>query len=264
MKKIESAANPHFKLLRELIDSSRQRRSSGLSVLEGIHLVQAYQAGKGAPEQLWVSEMGAKNIEINQIVNGCSSSQILLLADRLFNQLSQVATPTGIVAVVKTPRPQPVPADMRVCVLLENIQDPGNVGTILRTAAAAGVRHVLLSNTSVHAWSPRVLRAGMGAHFALEIHEQADLQAVATSFKGRVLATRRGATRSLYRCDLTGNVAMLFGNEGSGLSPGLRAVAHEEVSIPMPGGSDSLNVAAAVAVCLFERVRQLQAVQDTK
>ena len=259
MKRIESAANPHFKSLRQLVESSRERRVSGLSVLDGVHLVQAYEGGIGAPEQLWVSENGLRNSEIKQLVKNTSSPQILLLADRLFDQLSQVATPTGIIAVVKTPRSRPAPADMPACVLLEGIQDPGNVGSILRTAAAAGVRHVLLSKASVHAWSPRVLRAGMGAHFMLEIHEQEDLVAVAARFQGKVVAASRGAARPLYGCDLTGKVAMMFGNEGAGLSRSLRAAANEEVSIPMPGPVESLNVAAAVAVCLFERVRQLSA-----
>ena len=264
MKKIESAANPHFKSLRQLVDSSRERKASGLSVLDGAHLVQVYEGGIGAPQQLWVSESGLKNNEIKQLVNNTSSPQVLLLADRLFDQLSQVATPTGIIAVVKTPRPRPAPADMTACVLLEGIQDPGNVGSILRTAAAAGVRHVLLSKASVHAWSPRVLRAGMGAHFMLEIHEQEDLLAVAARFKGKVVAASRGAACPVYGCDLTGKVAMMFGNEGGGLTQSLRAAAHEEVSIPMPGPVESLNVAAAVAVCLFERVRQLSAAGLTR
>ena len=257
MKKIESAANARFKLLRQLVDSSRERKKSGLTVLDGIHLVQAYQSGIGAPEEIWISAAGSNNSEIKQILNDIPSSQILLLGDSLFDQLSQLATPTGILAVVKTPRPRPAPADMPACVLLEDIQDPGNLGSILRTAAAAGVRHVLLSKSSVHAWSPRALRAGMGAHFMVEIHEQAELLAIATAFKGKVVATSRGAARSLYGCDLAGKVAFLFGNEGSGLSRALKAAAHDEVSIPMPGKVESLNVAAAVAVCLFERVRQL-------
>jgi TrmH family RNA methyltransferase len=256
VKKIESAANPRFKLLRQLVDSSRERKKAGLTVLDGIHLVQAYQNGIGAPEEIWVSASGSDNTEIKQILNNIPSSQVLLLGDSLFDQLSQLATPTGVIAVVKTPRPRPAPAGMPACVLLEDIQDPGNLGSILRTAAAAGVRHVLLSKNSVHAWSPRVLRAGMGAHFMIEIHEQADLLAIAQAFKGKVVATSRGAARSLYGCDLAGNVALLFGNEGGGLSRALKAAAHDEVSIPMPGGIESLNVAAAVAVCLFERVRQ--------
>jgi len=264
VKKIESAANPRFKLLRQLVDSSRERKKAGLTVLDGIHLVQAYQNSIGVPEEIWVSTIGSEHIEIKQILKAIPSSQVLLLGDSLFDQLSQLATPTGVIAVVKTPRPRPAPADMAACVLLEDIQDPGNLGSILRTAAAAGVRHVLLSKNSVHAWSPRVLRAGMGAHFMIEIHEQADLLAIAKAFKGRVVATSRGAARSLYGCDLAGKVALLFGNEGVGLSRALKAAAHDEVSIPMPGGVESLNVAAAVAVCLFERVRQLAAARPSR
>lgn len=262
MTRITSAANPRFKALRDLVDSSRSRRKAGLSVLDGIHLVQAYQAALGAPEQVVVSESGLKNNEINQIINKHSSSEILEMSDALFKQLSQLAAPTGVLALVKTPRPRPVPADMDACVMLEDLQDPGNLGSILRTTAAAGVRHVLLSANSVHAWSPRVLRAGMGAHFMLEIHERVDLRAAAAMFDGRVIAASRGAGGSLFEADLTGPVALVFGNEGGGLSRELRAAAHAEVSIPMPGGTESLNVAAAVAVCLFERVRQLSAARS--
>jgi TrmH family RNA methyltransferase len=147
---------------------------------------------------------------------------------------------------------------MDSCVLLEDLQDPGNLGAILRAAAAAGVRHVLLSKNSVHAWSPRVLRAGMGAHFMLQIHEQVDLLAAAALFDGQVLATSRRALQSVFDADLRGKVAFAFGNEGAGLSQPLKSAAHAEISIPMPGRTESLNVASAVAVCLFERVRQLR------
>jgi TrmH family RNA methyltransferase len=257
VKKIESAANPRFKRLRQLVDSSRERKKSGLTVLDGTHLVQSYQSGIGAPEEIWVSATGSNNNEIKQILKN-NSPPVLLVGDSLFNQLSQLETPTGIIAIVKTPRPRPAPAEMPACVLLEDIQDPGNLGSILRTAAAAGVRHVLLSKNSVHAWAPRVLRAGMGAHFMLEIHEQADLLAIATAFKGKVIAASRSASRSLFDTDLTGRVAFAFGNEGAGLSPGLMRSASSTVAVPMPGKLDSLNVAAAAAVCLFERVRQLR------
>lgn len=257
MKRITSADNPRFRILRELAVSSRERRKSGLTVLDGAHLVAAYRSGVGAPEQLVISDTGSKNNEINQLLDEFPLANIVLLKDALFKQISQLTTPTGIVAVVRTPRPGPLPADLDACVMLEDLQDPGNLGSILRSAAAAGVRHVLLSRNAVHAWSPRALRAGMGAHFMLHIHEQADLSAAARAFKGTVIATARGASRSLYDADLRGKVALLFGNEGGGLSPALKAVASTEVSIPMPGKTESLNVAAAAAVCLFERVRQL-------
>ena len=257
MKRITSAGNPRFKALRELVVSSRERKKSGLTVLDGVHLVSAYRSGIGAPEQLVISDTGSKNNQIKQLVGDFPAIEAVLLSDALFKQISQLVTPTGIVAVVRTPRPDPVPADMDACVMLEDLQDPGNLGSILRSAAAAGVRHVLLSRNAVHAWSPRVLRAGMGAHFMLQIHEQADLNAAARAFKGTVIATAGSAPRSLYDADLRGRVALLFGNEGGGLSPALKATAGMEVSIPMPGNTESLNVAAAAAVCLFERVRQL-------
>ncbi len=143
--------------------------------------------------------------------------------------------------------------------MLEDIQDPGNLGSILRSAAAAGMQHVFLSAHSVHAWSPRVLRAGMGAHFMLRIYEQCDLPALARGFKGKVIATSQRAKNSVFDADVAGNVAFVFGNEGAGMSAALAAAAHEVVAIPMPGNVESLNIAAAAAVCLFERVRQQHA-----
>lgn len=259
MKRISSPGNPRFKALRQLVESSRERRKSGLSILDGAHLVSAYRDCIGVPEQLFVSDSGLKNLEIVAVLASCAQFEPLLLSDGLFKQISPVVTPTGIAAVVQTPRPQLVPEEMDSCVMLEGLQDPGNLGSILRSVAAAGIQHVLLSSDSVHAWSPRVLRAGMGAHFMLRVYEQVDLRAAARAFKGRVIATGRRAPRPLYDVDLTGKLALLFGNEGSGLTPELRAAAHAEVSIPMPGNVESLNVAAAAAVCLFERVRQVQA-----
>jgi TrmH family RNA methyltransferase len=173
--------------------------------------------------------------------------------------LSTVATPTGVLASVKTPRPPVIPAHIGACVMLEDIQDPGNLGSLLRSAAAAGIEHVFLSRLSVHAWSPRVLRAGMGAHFMLRIYEQCDLHALAREFTGRVVATSHRAGKAVFDVDLTGHVAIVFGNEGTGLSAELTAAAHAVVAIPMPGRAESLNIAAAVAVCLFERVRQQRA-----
>ncbi len=145
--------------------------------------------------------------------------------------------------------------------MLEDLQDPGNLGSILRTCAASGIRHVLLSRGSVHAWSPRVLRAGMGAHFTLAIYEDVDLLAAARAFPGTKIATAPRAQRTIFDTNITGSLALLLGNEGAGLGPDLLATADSVVSIPMPGKAESINVAAAAAVCLFERVRQLSAIR---
>lgn len=254
-RQITSADNPRFRALVKLQRSSRERRKTGRSLLDGVRLVAAYLEHAGAPEELIVSETGASDAEIAALLAKVRLEP-LVLSDALFREVSSVTTPTGIVAVVETPRPHAAPPAPGPCVMLEDIQDPGNLGSILRSAAAAGIDEVYLSKTSVHAWSPRCLRAGMGAHFALRIYEGVDLHALVQSYPGSVVATvRRGAT-SVYQADLRGHVGLLFGNEGAGLSEALVRAAHRTVCIPMPGAAESLNVAAAAAVCLFERVRQ--------
>jgi TrmH family RNA methyltransferase len=182
-----------------------------------------------------------------------------VLGDALFGRLSSVVTPTGLITIVRTPNAGPVPPRTGTCLMIEGLQDPGNLGSILRSAAAAAIPHVLLSKDSVQAWSPRVLRAAMGAHFMLSIHEGIDLAAAAGAYEGRIIATTQRARRALFDESLQGDVALVFGNEGGGISDRLLAMAHAVVSIPMPGNTESLNVAAAAAVCLFERVRQMNA-----
>ncbi len=261
MRKISSADNPRVKALHKLAQSSRERRRQGLSLLDGIHLVEAYREHLGPPREIMVSESGyAKNREIQHLLSALDGTQSWLLPDGLFNRIAPVATPTGIVAIVPTPRPAALlPRDAGPCVLLEDLQDPGNLGSILRSAAAASIKHVFLSPRSVQAWSPRVLRAGMGAHFMLSVHESVDLIAFARGYDGKIIGASHRAHQMVYGTDFTGKVALLFGNEGAGLSDALADAAHALVAIPMPGPVESLNVAAAAAVFLFERVRQIRA-----
>lgn len=258
MKHISSADNPQFKALLKLAHSSRERRLAGYSLLDGVHLLQAYQARLGAPEQLVVSHAGAADAQILALLNHAPQVTPLLLSDALFRQLSSVATPTGIIAVIKTPRREGPPPTLESCVMLEDIQDPGNLGSILRSCAAAGIAQIFLSKPSVNAWSPRVLRAAMGAHFNVDIYERSDLIELARHFPGRVLVTQCDVPRKVFDADLSGKIALIFGNEGAGVSAALKQCAHEAIAIPMSGATESLNVAAAAAVCLFERVRQIQ------
>src|SRR5262245_25495815 len=257
MVPIRSAGNPQFKALLKLVQSSRERKRAGLSVLDGAHLVAAYRSHVGVPERMVVSDKGLANPEIQAVLEKMPGLDAVVLDDRLFQKLSSVVTATGIIAVVATPRVALLPHEIKACIMLEGLQDPGNLGSLLRSAAAAGIADVLLSENSVHAWSPRVLRAAMGAHFLLRIHEGVDLSAAADRFEGRVIATSQQAQQSLFDTDLRGNVAFVFGNEGAGISTTMIERAHAVVAIPMPGEAESLNVAAAAAVCLFERVRQI-------
>lgn len=255
MKHITSSDNSLFKTVRKLAESGRERRKAGRTLLDGVHLLEAlYAAGLEAGEVL-LSETGRENAEIGACLEKLAIRPTAVVADTLFAELSPVATPSGLLAAIDIPRLGP-PGDVDFCVVLEDIRDPGNLGSILRSAAAAGADAAWLSLGCADAWAPKVLRGGMGAQFVLSIEERAPIADRLATFSGQVLATTLQAEKSIYDCDLSGPVAFLIGNEGAGLSPMARALATGEVHIPMPGGVESLNAAAAAAICLFERVRQ--------
>lgn len=255
MKQITSRDNPTFKELKSLADTAREQRRQGMTLLDGVHLVAAYRNKVGLPERLILSEHGAAQPEIQALRDSMPGVPTLLLRDSLFRELSELATPTGVCAAIRIP--DPPPAEIRgSCILLDALQDAGNVGSILRTAAAAGIVDVFLGPGCAGAWTPRVLRAAQGAHFDLRLREQADLDAVMAGFSGATIAATVHGGEALYRHDLTGGLAWLFGSEGGGISPHLEAAAAKRVFIPMAQGSESLNVAAAAAICLFEEVRQ--------
>lgn len=258
MKVVHSRSNPLFKSLMKLKDSTRERRRTGSALLDGVHLVAAYVERVGQPQAIALSVNAAEIPEIRQLLDKSPSPEPIVLTEALFRELSPVTTPSGILAVVAIPAAQPVPCDVQCCLLVEDVQDPGNLGSILRSAAAAGMRHVLLSKGCVDAWSPRVLRGAMGAHNVLVIEERANLPAFACDYQGQVVAAAAAAKQSIFDIDLTQPTAFALGNEGSGLSPELAAQADVHVAVPMAGGLDSINVGAAAAVCLFERVRQLR------
>jgi TrmH family RNA methyltransferase len=142
------------------------------------------------------------------------------------------------------------------CVFLDAIQDAGNVGAILRSAAAFGVRHAVLGKGCADAWSPKVLRAGMGAHFSMALVQSADLAQAIAAFGGKVACTVPRDGISIEQADLSGRVGWIFGAEGQGVSKTLAARVTLKVSIPMPGGAESLNVAAAAAICFYEWARR--------
>jgi TrmH family RNA methyltransferase len=257
MKYISSHSNPFYKELLKLASSARQRQKAQQTLLEGAHLLQAFhEYGSQQLQHLLVTEAAMQNREVAELLKKFPDVPLSQLNDSLFAELSELKTPSCILALVEIPR-IPIPSvHSRFCLLLEDIQDPGNLGSILRSAAAAGCDAVFLSKNCADAWSPKVLRAGMGGHFVLNIHESIDLLAIATAFQGKVFATVVGAKSNLYDHDLHGNIAFAIGNEGAGLSESLLAKISRHITIPMPGSSESLNVAAATAVCLFEAVRQ--------
>ncbi len=254
MKSVRSRDNPFFKELVKLSGSARQRDKAGQTLLDGAHLLAAYLGSGHRPRHILLNAAALQDSEIAGLLERVADVPITQLDDKLFAELSELKTPTGILALIDIFQPAFAPGNFAL--LLEDIQDTGNLGSMLRSAAAAGCDAVFLSPGCADVWSPKVLRAAMGGHFALRIYERQDLPDVAGSFDGMLLATSLQAPLSLYDCDLRGKVAFMIGNEGAGLSADLLKLASLVATIPMHGRVESLNAAAATAICLFESVRQ--------
>ena len=261
MKAVSSRENPFYKELRHLAGSSQARRKAGKSLLDGVHLCQAYLDLRGMPLHCMVSEDALANPEVDDVVRRCEAAHthVTALPDALFSALSQVEHGVNLMFLIETARPVQPQALVESAVLLDGVQDPGNVGSILRSAAAAGVKQVYCSAGTAFCWSPKVLRAAMGAHFVLEIFENVDLAALVRASNIAVLATSGYAKERLYDVDLRQPVAWLLGHEGQGVADDLLALATHRVVIPHAGRVESLNVAACAAVCFFEQLRQIQA-----
>jgi len=264
MKLISSRNNVKFKAIKKLCHSAHGRQKTKYSILEGIHLVESFIQHYGMPEKIIISQKASENNEVKRLIKQekfqVADDAIDLFTETLFNELSTVDASTGIMAVIKTPANLAPVSRNADTVLLETIQDPGNLGAILRSAAAAGFFQIILSPGCAKLWSPKTLRAGMGAHFLLNCHENTDLPSFINNYQGQTIVTSLGATRSLYSLDLTKPMAWIFGNEGKGCRQELAELASSQIKIPMPGATESLNVAMAASVCLFETVRQRLAV----
>lgn len=252
---IQSKENPRLRHVRGLTQQSSQRRKSLQTVLEGVHLLEAYQNAGQQPDSLWLTQTALNHPEVARLLTDWPEVACFVLPDPLYQDLRSLGDGVDVLAVIEQ-QPAVLPDQLdQDLLILENVQDAGNVGTLLRAAAAAGVQRVVCTTGTASVWSPRVLRAGMGAHFSMQISEHIDLSQLWERLNMPVYVTSSHADRSLYQLDLRQPVAWLMGNEGQGATEHSKQRA-EAISIPQPGGQESLNVAIAGAVCLFEMVRQ--------
>jgi RNA methyltransferase, TrmH family len=251
---ITSRDNPIFKRLKKLAESARARREARMTLLDGEHLLAAYLDVGGQPHTL-VRAASFDAGKLAHLAARCSQAKVIVLPDALFAELAPVAAPTGLLAEAAWLSPPAIAATPLV-IVLESIQDPGNLGAMLRTGAAAGATLAVLSKACHDPWSPKALRGGQGAQFVLPVAQGVDVPAWCAQFKGQSLALALAEDRSVFSSDLTGPLAFIVGNEGAGLSDEVRAAATATVQIPMPGKMESLNASAALAIAVFEAVRQ--------
>ncbi|KAF0814363.1 putative TrmH family tRNA/rRNA methyltransferase [Andreprevotia sp. IGB-42] len=256
MDQIQSLQNPYYKLAHKLASQRRERLKQGLMLLDGPHLIAAALDAGHALQHILLTPAAINDGECAALL-GRTGASVHVVADNLFAELSELPSPTGILAIAPFPEGA-IPLRNGAVLALDGVQDPGNVGSILRTALAAGIDQVWLSAGCADVWSPKVLRAGMGAHFALSVIERADLPELLAPFAGTVAATLLDGAVDLYAADLRGDLALVLGAEGQGVSVEVAGLATLRLKIPMAPAIESLNVGAAAAICLYERVRQLR------
>lgn len=256
MSRLTSRDNPRVKRWHALAHDARARRSERRALIEGPHLLAAWLDAGGRPRAVLASESGRNKPEIAALLARAGVAPVVL-PDTLFRWIADAATPAGVAAEIDLP-----PGGREVdrtshAVFLDGVQDAGNVGAILRSAAAFGVDTAVLGPGCADPWSPKVLRAAMGGHFVLNIIEIPDLAAALAEFRGTLVCavTSGGATPASL--ELTGKIGWVFGAEGQGVSAAVAARTALQVSVPVARGIESLNVAAAAAVLLYERARQL-------
>jgi len=259
---ITSAQNPKIQLLRTLFNRRKDRQAAGQFIAEGVRLVEeAWQAGL-LPEILFYSKdlspRGLQIVENYRSQKGVDAEEIL---PSLMDSLTQTENSQGLLAVFPM-QSRPLPARLNFVIIADNLRDPGNLGAILRCAAAASADAVLLTPGTTDPFAPKVLRAGMGAHFRLPLLEMT-WDAILSLARQQTtpplklfLAEAATPGSSCWDLNLRQPLALIIGGEAEGATPEARNAADQFISIPMPGSSESLNAAVAAGILIFEVVRQ--------
>jgi RNA methyltransferase, TrmH family len=253
LTRITSRSNPLLMQLRKLAEDGSAYRRLGMVLLEGEHLCAAWQAKGDAPVlHAVVSEAAWAEPRLRELA--AAAAEIAVVSGPAMAAFSALDSPAPIAFLVAVPAAKPIQADAPT-VVLDRIQDPGNVGALLRSAAAFGFTQAIALAGTAALWAPKVLRAAMGAHFGLRLVEGADPDALA-ALAVPLFGTSSHAAERVDAFALPWPCAWAFGHEGQGIAADLAARCAAMLAIPQPGGQESLNVAAAAAVCLYESARQ--------
>ena len=248
---------PSIQHVRELIRDSKVRRSTQLCIMEGVRLLEEAIQSSNFPNTVFYSEKVTARGK--DLIAACSSKGIetLEVAEDLLQRVSDTEQTQGVMAILPIPH-KPLPAKLDFVVVLDTIRDPGNSGTILRTAAAAGVQAIWLTPGCVDVFSPKVLRSAMGAHFYLTVEQKTwnEVSEASKLFDLDLYLADSAGGLAHYQTDLTEPIGLVICNEAEGPSGAARDIVEKFIHIPMPGKFESLNASMAAAILIFEAVRQ--------
>jgi TrmH family RNA methyltransferase len=253
---ITSTKNPKIKEVRALQASAKIRREANLVIIEGVRLAEEVVAANWRVQLcLYTEDLTERGQKLIDSVSA-RGVEVALVADHVMKSASDTQTPQGVLMLVEI-QEMPLPASPDFVLVLDQMRDPGNAGTLLRTAAAAGVQAVLCTPGSVDPFSPKVVRSAMGAHFQMPVETMLveEITELCQRHGLSLWAAAAGAGQSYYHANLTKPSALVIGSEASGVSSPLMSSA-QSLHIPMPGEAESLNAAAAGAVLMFEILRQ--------
>lgn len=254
---ITSVSNPQMKRVKELLNKSRQRKKEKCFVAEGIRMVSETPSDR--LEKLYISESFSKN---PPELRGMDVSKALVVDDQVFRQISDTQTPQGIMAIIRQKENQLediLNQPDALLLFLENIQDPGNLGTMMRTAEGAGVTGVIMSRETVDIYNPKTIRATMGALYRMPfvyVDDFCETLRLAEEKGIRLYAAHLKGQHTYDAQDYRQPSGFLIGNEGNGLTKEAADCATDYIRIPMGGQLESLNAAVAAAVLMYEANRQ--------
>ncbi len=253
MDAISSTQNKRVRYVKSLQTKPRLRRSERKLVLEGERLIADALRSGGKPKLVFYSAKQADYEVIARLQN--RKCELLAVNDEILRYVSDTQQPSGILAVFAIPKP-PIPRGATRVLILDAVREPGNLGTILRTAAAAGVQMAILAPGCVDPFNPKVMRSGMGAHFRLPIVEASWTEIAAFCQDLTIYAASADSACAYTAVDWQSAWALIVGNEAHGISREAQQMSQRIISIPMSAASESINVASAAAVILFETQRQ--------
>lgn len=257
MEIIQSRENALIKHMKKLKDK-KYRIQNGAFLIEGFRFVEEALKSDFDIEAVFISQSISNSTYASDIVGGVKgATKLYYVSDNIFKDIATTETPQGIVACAKIKK-YPLQNYEGFYVLADKIQDPGNMGTIIRTAHAAGAKGVIYTKGTVDVYNEKTLRSTMGSIFHISVIEDSELEITRTlKSKGfKVVVSSLDTDNNFFDVDLSGNSIICIGNEGNGISEEIYALADDKVKIPMPGGAESLNASVAASIMIYEIVRQ--------